>query len=125
MEMETVGTRKGSNIADRLLDLGAAVIRVLRTLPADVVGKHIGLQVVRAATSGGANYEEARAAESRADFVHKVGLAAKELRESVYWLRLIQRTSLTSADVAPLVKETEELVSILVASARTARRNGP
>jgi four helix bundle protein len=98
-------------------------VRLVRTLPRDVSGRHVALQVFRSSTSGGANYEEARAAESRADFVHKVGIAAKELRETIYWLRLIEASSLTSAPVDELIGEANQLVSILVASAYTARRN--
>jgi four helix bundle protein len=79
--------------------------------------------LVRSSTSGGANYQEARAAESRADFIHKLGIAAKELRESTYWLRLIQKSSMTSGSLDVLIQETVELTAILMASSRTARRN--
>ena len=79
-------------------------------------------QLTRSATSGGANYEEARCAESRADFAHKVLVAAKEVGESVYWLRLTQRTRLScSTDLGALIGEGRELVAILKASAKTAR----
>src|SRR5512141_1073962 len=76
---------KGENIAMRLLVFGAGVVRLCRRLPDDASAKHIARQLVRAATGGGANYEEARGAESRADFIHKVGIANKELREALYW----------------------------------------
>ena len=72
---------KGENIATRLLVFGAGVVRLCRRLPDDASAKHIARQLVRSATGGGANYEEARGAESRADFIHKVGIANKELRE--------------------------------------------
>jgi four helix bundle protein len=75
--------RKGADIAERLLELAVNVLQVARTLPRDVAGRHIASQVVRSSTSGGANYEEARGAESRADFIHKLGIAAKELRETI------------------------------------------
>ena len=80
-------------------------------------------RLVRRSTSGGANYEEARAAESRADFVHKLGIAAKELRETIYWLRLIQRASMTASNLDLMIQRAAELTAILVASGRTARRN--
>ena len=87
-----------------------------------IVGKHIARQLTKAATSGGANYEEARGAESRADFAHKVQGAAKEVRESVYWVKLIQRTRLScSPTLAWIIREGSELVAILKASAKTAR----
>lgn len=89
-------------------------------LPKRAVTRHIGLQLVRSATSAGANYEEARHAESRADFVHKVGVAAKELSEAVYWLRLLEKLRILR-DGQQLLREADELTAILVASARTAR----
>jgi four helix bundle protein len=76
--------------------------------------------MVRSATSAGANYEEARHAESRADFVHKVCLAAKELGEALYWLRLMDKLALLRAEPT-IQREADELIAILVASARTAR----
>ena len=72
---------KGENIAARLLVFGACVVRLCRRLPDDASAKPIARQLVRSATGGGANYEEARGAESCADFIHKVGIANKELRE--------------------------------------------
>lgn len=114
--------RIGSDIADRLLELGAAVVRIVKTLPKDTAGKHIGQQLLRAATSGGANYEEARAAESPSDFVHKVFVANKELRESIFWLKLIRRSELTPVSVVPILSEANQLTAILSASARTARK---
>lgn len=78
---------------------------------------------VRAATGGGANYEEARGAESRADFIHKVGIANKELREALYWLRLTEEAAVvTDSDLAALIREANELVAILTASIRTAKQ---
>ena len=93
-----------------------------KNLPRDTIGRHVGKQLVRAATAGGANYEEARSAESRADFAHKVSVAAKELRESSYWLKLSAAANLTMGTMAAtLAKEASELVAILTASARTAK----
>jgi four helix bundle protein len=92
-------------------------------MPEDVAGKHVSRQLVRAATSGGANYEEARGAESRADFVHKLGIANKELREALYWLRLTQEAALVEdGELEALVREASELVAILTASIRTSKR---
>ena len=94
---------KGENIATRLRAFAAGVVRLCRRLPEDATAKHIARQLVRAATGGGANYEEARGAESRADFIHKVGIANKELRESLYWLRLTQEAALVAdGDLAAL-----------------------
>jgi len=115
--------RKGADIAARLLDLGSGVVRLVRTLPKDAAARHISSQIVRSATAGGANYEEARAAESRSDFIHKVSIATKELRETIYWLKLIEHAKLSAVDGAPLLSEAMQLTAILTASLRTAREN--
>jgi four helix bundle protein len=115
--------RKGAEIAEKLLELGVAALGIVRTLPKDVAGRHVASQLVRCSTSGGANYEEARAAESRGDFIHKLGIAAKELRETSYWLRLIRRSRMTSENVDALLARTTDLTAIMSASIRTARRN--
>jgi four helix bundle protein len=113
--------RLGCDIAERLLELGVAVVRMSADLPRGPAGRHISLQVVRSATGGGANYEEARAAESREDFVHKLGVAAKEVRETIYWLEFIRRSSWTSVDLTNAIREATELSAILAASRRTAQ----
>ena len=113
---------KGDDIAQRLLRFAVQVLKLIKALPRDISGRHVGKQLVRAATAGGANYEEARSAESRADFVHKVSIAAKELRESSYWLGLVAQASLATPSIAvPLAEEASELAAILTASARTAK----
>ena len=113
--------RVGHDIAERLLDFAVAVVRVAATLPRDQAGRHVAAQLVRSATGGGANYEEARAAESREDFIHKVGVAAKEVRETVYWLEFIQRSAWTSLNLRAAIAEAGELAAIFGASTRTAR----
>ncbi|MBK8013494.1 MAG: four helix bundle protein [Deltaproteobacteria bacterium] len=111
---------KGDNIATRLVDFGASVVRLVVALPQDRPGKHIADQLLRSATSGGSNYEEARSAQSRRDFVHKVSLAAKEMRESVYWLGLVRANLAPQYEIPPLLREAGELVAILMSSAKTA-----
>src|SRR5687768_16943418 len=83
--------RVGGDIAERLAKLSVASLRLAAGLPRNVAGRHVAAQLIRSATGGGANYEEGRAAESRNDFIHKVGIAAKEIRETVFWLELIKR----------------------------------
>ena len=82
------------------------------------------LQLERCGPAGGANYEEARGAESPADFVHKVRIALEEVRETRYWLKLILRAELLDRPPAlpALIAEAGELIAILTASANTARR---
>ena len=102
--------RKDEELAERLLDFSVRIIRLCSALPKDNVGVHIGNQLLKCGTSPGANYEEARGAESKADLIHKLGIVLKELKESRYWLKVIHRTSwLKPEKVMPLHEECEEL----------------
>ena len=92
-------------------------------LPRDAAGRHLAIQLFRCATSPGANYEEARAAESAADFIHKTSIAAKEMRETRFWLALLDRSGWLKRDLSLLVDEAQQLAAILGASVRTARRH--
>ncbi|HEY2825225.1 MAG TPA: four helix bundle protein [Gemmatimonadales bacterium] len=112
-------------LQDRLIDVGANVGIILRQLPRDLVAGHVAKQLIRSATSPAANYAEARAAESRRDFVHKMQIALKELRETRVWLRLIERLGPTPSGLEPLIQECLELVSIFAKSVKTARGGGP
>jgi four helix bundle protein len=109
------------DLEERLLEYAARVIRLVEQLPDSRAGNHVAGQLLRSGTSPLPNHGEAQAAESRKDFVHKLKICHKELRESRRWLRLIQRVPLLkSALVEPLVEETEELIRIFAASLRTA-----
>jgi four helix bundle protein len=112
---------KGRDIAERLLELGASIVLTAKRLPKDRWGRHISFQLVRAVTGAGSNYEEARGAESRADFIHKVGIALKELRETSYWLALVAKTN--NLDLDREIDEANQLAAILMASKRTAIEN--
>jgi four helix bundle protein len=115
---------KGDDISERLIDLAVRVMRLVQALPRSVAGKHVASQLLRSGTSAGANYEEARGAESRADFIHKLGVAWKETREACYWLKLIHRSGIIKPDlVESLLGETEAISKILARSIATARRN--
>ena len=115
---------KGDDIAERLLDLAAGVVKLLPSLSKQRAAANLVKQLERCGPAGGANYEEARGAESPADFVHKVRIALKEVRETRYWLKRVVRAGLVSCPntVAPLIDEADPLVAILTASANTARR---
>jgi four helix bundle protein len=114
---------KGDDIAARFESLAAAVIALVRRLPQDRSGRVMEDQLVRSATAGGSNYDEARSAQSRADFVHKVSLAAKEMREASFWLGVVSRTEAALRDDAlALKREASELTAILMSSAKTAKR---
>jgi four helix bundle protein len=114
-----------TDLADRLLDFSARVGKVVDALPPRKrLAGHIASQLVRCGTAPGSHYEEGCAAESRADFVHKLRLSLKELRESRYWLRLIARAALLSqARLTTLLDESEQLCNILAKSIITARSN--
>ncbi len=88
------------------------------------MGRHIAGQFVRSGTSPGPNYEEACAAESRADFVHKLSICLKELRESRFWIRLIVRSDLLSAKkMGDIEDESSQLCKIVAQSLVTAKKN--
>lgn len=111
-------------LLERLVDWGARCIRVGTALPRSDIGRHVCLQLTRAATSAGANYSEACGAQSKRDFVHKMHLVVKELRETDYWLRLIQRSGLVPQTRLCKIREgTDELLAICVASAKTAKKS--
>jgi four helix bundle protein len=76
----------------------------------------VGKQYLRAATSIGANVEEAQSGETRADFIHKYGIAQKESRESLYWLQLMAESEMIPPSrLGPLMRETEELIKVITA----------
>ncbi|MDI6751425.1 MAG: four helix bundle protein [bacterium] len=120
--MEEKEKKTGNDLAERLLDFAVSIIKLVNALPSTVVGRHIKGQLLRSGTSGGSNYEDARGAESRADFIHKLGVVLKELKESRFWMRIIYRTNLVNPkSVKPLICECEELCAIVAKSIITAK----
>jgi four helix bundle protein len=112
------------DLSDRLLNFAVRVGKVVDALRETKLGRHISRQLVRCGTSAGPNYEEACAAESRADFAHKLSIALKELRESRFWIRLIVRAELLKkTKMAGLLEEVEQLCNIVGRSLVTTRRN--
>ena len=115
---------KRFDLDDRLIDFAVTVGHLVKRLPADRLGSHVAGQLIRSGTAPAANYAEAQGAESRRDFIHKLKLALKELRESLVWLRFAQRMKLVSnIDTGAAARECNELIAILVKSIQTARRN--
>ena len=113
----------GNNLSDRFEDWAVEIIRLSSKLSKTFVGRHISGQLIRSATSAGANYEEACGGESRADFIHKLQLVLKEMRESLYWLRLIKKSALVPNEIAsPIYQEADELTKIIAKSVVTAKR---
>src|SRR5581483_4909741 len=112
-------------LEDRLIAFAGRVISVCNRISGTFAGKHIAGQLVRSGTSPAPNYSEARTAESRADFIHKLRIVTKELNETSVWLRITMKSELISPDLLePLLAESSELRRIFGASLRTARLHG-
>jgi len=112
------------DLEERLLEYSAGMVRLIEQLSNTRAGNHVAGQLLRSGTSPLPNHGEAQAAESPADFIHKMKICLKELRESYRWLLLIRRVPLTEAeaDVDILILETDELIRIFVTSIKTAQR---
>lgn len=109
-------------LSDRLLDFAARVGKLIDALPDTRMGRHVAGQLVRSGTSPAPNYEEGRAAESRADFIHKLSICPKELRESRCQVRLIIKAELLpEARMADLLDECTQLCNIIAQSIVTAK----
>jgi four helix bundle protein len=115
---------KADIIQDRLINYGVEVVKLCRSLPKTRDGRHIAGQLLRCATAGAPNYAEARAAESRQDFIHKLGIVLKELDGSLAWLATLRRLCLGNGPtVDRLADEGGQLARIIMASKKTAARN--
>ena len=114
---------RGDDLEDRLLDFAARIGKLVDALPETRLGRHIAGQLVRSGTSPAANYSEACGAESKKDFIHKLGITLKELRESRTWIKLILKASLVPAErVTELLDEANQLC-IIGKSVVTAKSN--
>ncbi len=110
------------DVSDRLLEFAVRIGKMVDALPDNRLGRHVAGQLVRCGTSPPPNYEEARAAESRADFVHKLGICLNELRESRFWIRFTIRAELLpKARMADLLEECTQLCKIIAQSIVTAK----
>ena len=106
---------KKNDLCERLFEFAVRVIEFLKTLSYSPENKTIRTQLSKSACSSGANYEEAQAGSSKADFSNKVRISLREMRESNYWLRIIKRTvnEINKSDLDYLIKESSELKNIL------------
>jgi four helix bundle protein len=113
------------DLEDRLLEFAVQVIDFTEALPNTRVANHIAGQLLRSGTSPYGNHGEVESAESRKDFVHKLKVCLKELRETRRWLRLAGRlkTLPRLPNLVECLNEADELIRIFVASIRTAERN--
>lgn len=118
------GAMRANSLADRLLDLAVRIGKVVDALPDTRLGRHIAGQLVRSGTSPAPNYEEACGAESPKDFVHKLRIVLKELRETRCWMRMIIKSEMLSEiKMSEILDETEQLCNIVGKSILTATRN--
>jgi four helix bundle protein len=118
-------------IQDRSFEFACRIVRLVEFLNRRAfVARTIARQLLRSGTSVGANLEEASAAQSKADFISKCSIAAKEARETRYWLRLLTASrSVNASRLTPLIQEAEEIVAILTTilknAAKSPRRTAP
>ncbi|MEN3369496.1 MAG: hypothetical protein V7609_1639 [Verrucomicrobiota bacterium] len=120
----TVPSERRFDLEERLLEYAVRIIRLVDALPGTRAGRHVADQLLRCGTSPLANHGELQGAESRKDFIHKLGICLKEIREARRWLRLAHRVPLlTPSKIDPLIAETESLIKIFAASIRTAEKN--
>jgi four helix bundle protein len=115
---------KKFDLHERLIDFAVEIITITDNLKATKAGNHLSGQIVRSGTSPSLNYSEAQSAESRNDFIHKMSVVLKELRETHSCLKIIQRAKLylkNEQDLILTVKENDELISIFVKSIETSR----
>ena len=113
------------SLEDRLIDYAVLSLEIAKLLPNTFEGRHLGSQLIRSGSSPALNYGEAQGAESGKDFLHKIRVILKELRESLICLKIIEKRSLIN-DITILEKaigESNELISIFVKTAKTTQEN--
>lgn len=117
------------DLTDRLFNFAVQTILFLRQLPSSPESRVIRYQLTKSSTSSGANYEESQAGSSKADFIFKVELSLKEMRESNYWFRIIKathvETDIPAIALENLLRESEELKKILASIVKNAKQGKP
>lgn len=116
---------KKYDLEERLIEYTALVAEIIESLPRNRFGNYLGDQLIRSCMAPALSYGEAQGAESTADFIHKMKLSLKELRESFISLKIIRRHKLLKNEDprAKAIDETNQLISIFVKSVETARKN--
>jgi len=113
-----------TELEERTKKFAVQIVKAVANFPETADGQIIGRPLLEPGTSIGANYREANRAESRVDFIHKIGIAEKEAAETIYWLEICQETKLGSKEVIdPSHKEAGELPAILITIARRAKNS--
>lgn len=113
------------DLEERLIKFSVSIIEIVNDMPNSKAGNHLSLQLVRSGTSVSLNYGEAQSAESRKDFIHKMKVILKELRETFVCLKLINLSKVYKIQnhILSASKENNELISIFVKSIETAQKN--
>ena len=116
---------KAKELEERLIQFGVMIIEIVNEMPPSKAGVHLSGQLLRSGTSCALNYGEAQSGESRKDFVHKISIVLKELRETLVNLKMIYRAKLHHSEdhINAAIKENNELISIFVKSIKTAIAN--
>jgi four helix bundle protein len=116
---------KRFDLEERLIDYSVLITEIVETIPNTRVGNHYAGQLIRSGTSPALNYAEAQSGESRKDFIHKLKIVLKELRETIVCLKIINKTKLIKSKelLQKAISESNELVSIFVKSIETAQNN--
>jgi four helix bundle protein len=109
-------------LEDRFINFAVLIIKISSQLPNTAAGRHVSGQILRSGTSPAPNYAEARGAESRADFIHKLAIVLKELNETAIWLQIIKRSEMLSDKILDSgIDECNQLARIIMSSIKTAR----
>ena len=113
------------NLEDRLIAFAVMILKFSEMLPKNIVGNHLARQLVKSGTSPALNYGEAQGSESRKNFIHKMKIALKELRETLVCLKIIKQSGIPKSInlLTQALNENNELISIFVRSIETASRN--
>ena len=119
---QTRRSAKTFDLADRTKEFALRAIRLYRALPKSAETGVIGRQLLRSATSVGANYRAARRARSRAEFRAKMGVVEEEIDEALYWMQLLVESGIVKRErLQALMQEADELAAIVVASIKTSK----
>jgi len=112
---------KPQALQQRLITHASSILDISSKLPKTMQANHVSRQLLRAGTAAAANYGEARGAESRADFIHKLRIVLKELNETAVWIQLtLQNSMLPTEKISAIIAENDELCRIVAASIKTA-----
>ncbi len=114
------------DIRERTFSYALRAVKLYQALEkrGDGAGRVLGRQLLRSGTSVGANVEEAQSAASRADFIHKLTISQKEARESLYWIRLLEKSAILPLErLQPLLRETEEIIAVITSIIVSTKKN--